>query len=101
MAVAAVGRVDHPGAHAQSEVIIVEEAAAATLDGDDPYAAEYRNGPLSARPEATQIVGELVAGDRRRMDARNVAPNRRHRTDLFSPAKHFTCRIMLTFVLTQ
>ena len=27
MAVAAVRRVDHPGAHAQSEVIIVEEAA--------------------------------------------------------------------------
>ena len=55
MTVAAVRRVDDPGAHAQSEVIIVEEAAEATLQGDDPYAAEYRDGPLSARPEATQV----------------------------------------------
>ena len=62
MAVAAVRRVDHPGAHAQSEVIIVEEAAAATLEGEDPYAVEYRDGPLSARPEATADPLPVPAG---------------------------------------
>jgi hypothetical protein len=55
MTVAAVRRTDDPGAHAQSEVIIVEEAARATLHGHDPYTAEYRNGPLSDRPAATQV----------------------------------------------
>jgi hypothetical protein len=54
MTVAAVRRADDPGAHAQSEVIIVEEAARAALHGHDPYAAEYREGPLSERPVATQ-----------------------------------------------
>jgi len=55
MTVAAVRRTDDPGAHAQSEVIIVEEAARAALHGRDPYAAEYRDGPLSERPAATQV----------------------------------------------
>jgi hypothetical protein len=44
-----------PGDHAQSEVIIVEEGADALLDGRDPYAADYRDGPLSERPLATQV----------------------------------------------
>jgi hypothetical protein len=38
-----------PGLHAQSEVIVVEEAARALLGGRDPYAADLRGGPLSAR----------------------------------------------------
>ena len=44
-----------PGAHAQSEVIIVEEAATALLEARDPYVAEYRDGPLADRPVATQV----------------------------------------------
>jgi hypothetical protein len=55
MIVAAVRRADDPGAHAQSEVIVVEEAARAALHGHDPYAVDYRNGPLSDRPAATQV----------------------------------------------
>jgi hypothetical protein len=43
-----------PGLHAQSEAIVVEEAANALLDGRDPYAATYANGPLAARPEGTK-----------------------------------------------
>jgi hypothetical protein len=43
-----------PGLHAQSEVIVTEEAARATLDGRDPYAADYSNGPLRARPGGTR-----------------------------------------------
>jgi hypothetical protein len=55
MIVAAVHRADDPGGHAQSEVIVVEEAARATLHGRNPYAAEYRDGPLADRPVATQV----------------------------------------------
>jgi hypothetical protein len=44
-----------PGEHAQSEVIIVEEGADALLDGRDPYAEDYVDGPLSDRPLATQV----------------------------------------------
>ena len=51
-----------PGDHAQSEVIIVEEAASASLDGQDPYAAEYRDGPLSDRPLATQVHFPYLPG---------------------------------------
>jgi heme/copper-type cytochrome/quinol oxidase subunit 4 len=51
-----------PGDHAQSEVIIVEEAANASLDGHDPYAAEYREGPLSDRPLATQVHFPYLPG---------------------------------------
>jgi hypothetical protein len=43
-----------PGLHAQSEAIVVEEAANALLDGRDPYAASYASGPLTARPEGTK-----------------------------------------------
>jgi hypothetical protein len=43
-----------PGDQAQSEVIIVEEGADALVDGRDPYAEEYVDGPLSDRPLATQ-----------------------------------------------
>jgi Glycosyltransferase family 87 len=43
-----------PGMHAQSEAIITEEAAKATVRGQDPYAASYVHGPLSARPLGTK-----------------------------------------------
>jgi hypothetical protein len=55
MTVAVARRADGAGAYAQSEVIIVEEAARATLHGHDPYVAEYRDGPLKDRPAATQV----------------------------------------------
>jgi hypothetical protein len=51
-----------PGDHAQSEVIIVEEAANASLDGRDPYAAEYRDGPLSDRSLPTQVHFPYLPG---------------------------------------
>jgi glycosyl transferase family 87 len=44
---------DGPGSHAQSEVIVTEEAADALVSGRNPYAASYANGPLSARPAGT------------------------------------------------
>src|SRR5207253_5949177 len=43
-----------PGFHAQSEAIITEEAATATVHGHDPYAATYLSGPLAARPLGTK-----------------------------------------------
>jgi Glycosyltransferase family 87 len=51
-----------PGAYAQSEVIIVEEAATALLDARDPYVAEYRDGPLAERPVATQVHFPYLPG---------------------------------------
>jgi hypothetical protein len=56
LAAAAVRRAEgDPGDHAQSEVIIVEDATTALLGGHNPYSAEYRDGPLSDRPRATQV----------------------------------------------
>jgi hypothetical protein len=43
-----------PGLHAQSEAIVTEEAANALLDGRNPYAATYADGPLAARPFGTK-----------------------------------------------
>ena len=55
MAVEAALRSDQGmGLHAQSEVIVTEEAAKALLDGRDPYATTYLRGPLAARPVATK-----------------------------------------------
>ena len=56
-----------PGSHAQSEVIVVEEAADVALEGRNPYAAEFVDGPLAARPRPTQThvpypPGMLVFG---------------------------------------
>jgi Glycosyltransferase family 87 len=63
MAVAASRRAGgDPGAYAQSEVIIVEEAAIALLEAGDPYVAEYRDGPLAARPVATQVHFPYLPG---------------------------------------
>src|SRR5438552_5777583 len=42
------------GLHAQSEVIVTEEAAAAVEDGHDPYATSYAHGPLADRPVGTK-----------------------------------------------
>jgi Glycosyltransferase family 87 len=54
-----------PGLHAQSEVIITEEAARALLHGRDPYEVDYTNGPLRARPPGTRkhfpYLPEMVA----------------------------------------
>lgn len=63
MAVAASRRAGgDPGAYAQSEVIVVEEAATALLDARNPYVAEYRDGPLAERPVATQIHFPYLPG---------------------------------------
>jgi hypothetical protein len=63
LVVAAILRAEgDPGHHAQSEVIVVEEAADALLDGRDPYAAEYRDGPLVDRPLATQVHVPYLPG---------------------------------------
>jgi hypothetical protein len=43
-----------PGLHAQSEVIITEEAAVALVQGRNPYRTDYLEGPLAARPVATK-----------------------------------------------
>jgi hypothetical protein len=43
-----------PGLHVQSEVIVTEEAANALVDGRDPYAATYLEGPLEDRPLGTK-----------------------------------------------
>jgi hypothetical protein len=56
-----------PGLHAQSEVIVTEESARVLVDGRDPYAADYSNGPLHARPPGTRthfpyLPGMLVFG---------------------------------------
>ncbi|MGH2640588.1 MAG: glycosyltransferase 87 family protein [Actinomycetota bacterium] len=63
MAVAASRRAGgDPGAYAQSEVIIVEEAATALRDTRDPFVAEYRDGPLGDRPVATQVHFPYLPG---------------------------------------
>jgi Glycosyltransferase family 87 len=64
-----------PGLHAQSEVIVTEEAARAVVEGRNPYAASFEEGPLEARPIATQthfpyLPGMLVFGIPRALDGR-------------------------------
>jgi hypothetical protein len=62
-----------PGLHAQSEVIITEEAARALIDGRNPYEATYIDGPLAARPLPTKthfvyLPGTLAFGLPRALD---------------------------------
>jgi hypothetical protein len=62
-----------PGLHAQSEVIITEEAARAVIDGRNPYAETYVEGPLAARPLPTKthfpyVPGSLAFGLPRALD---------------------------------
>jgi hypothetical protein len=62
-----------PGLHAQSEVIVTEEAAKALLDGRNPYAVSFEEGPLEARPPATRthfpyLPGMLAFGIPRALD---------------------------------
>ena len=62
-----------PGTHAQSEVIITEEAAQALVEGHNPYAKTYLRGPLAARPVPTKthlpyLPGMLVFGLPRTLD---------------------------------
>ncbi|MFN2590760.1 MAG: glycosyltransferase 87 family protein [Actinomycetota bacterium] len=65
-----------PGLHAQSEVIVTEEAARALIDGRNPYATAYVDGPLAARPLATKthfpyLPGMLAFGMPRAIDSRS------------------------------
>jgi hypothetical protein len=62
-----------PGLHVQSEAIVTEEAANALLDGRNPYAAQYLDGPLAARPLGTKthfpyLPGMLIFGLPRGLD---------------------------------
>jgi hypothetical protein len=41
--------------HAQSEAILVEEAAAALVRGENPYSASYEDGPLASWPRGTAL----------------------------------------------
>jgi hypothetical protein len=55
------------GATAQSEVLIVEEGATSLLEGRNPYAAAFDDGPLADRPAPTRThvpypPGMLVFG---------------------------------------
>jgi hypothetical protein len=51
-----------PGLHAQSEVIVTEEAARALLHGKDPYDVDYVAGPLRARPLGTKTHFPYLPG---------------------------------------
>jgi Glycosyltransferase family 87 len=50
------------GLHAQSEVIVTEEAAKALVHGKDPYVVEYLHGPLAARPLGTKTHFPYLPG---------------------------------------
>src|SRR5207248_2205209 len=50
------------GRHAQSEVIVTEEAARALVAGRDPYAATFVHGPLAARPLGTRTHFPYLPG---------------------------------------
>jgi hypothetical protein len=70
------------GLHAQSEVIVTEEAAKALLDGRDPYATTYIHGPLVARPIATKthfpyLPGMIAFGLPRALDGRSPVADAR------------------------
>lgn len=43
-----------PGFHAQSEVIITEEASRSLVAGHNPYLTNYTEGPLASRPPGTR-----------------------------------------------
>lgn len=71
-----------PGLHAQSEAIVTEEAATALLDGRDPYAATYDDGPLAARPLGTRshfpyLPAMLGFGLPRALDGRSALADAR------------------------
>jgi hypothetical protein len=71
-----------PGFHAQSEVIVTEEAARALVRGRDPYREEYLEGPLAARPLPTKthvpyLPGLLVFGMPRALDGNSPAADAR------------------------
>jgi hypothetical protein len=51
-----------PGLHAQSEVIVTEEAARALVHGKDPYEVDYLAGPLRARPLGTKTHFPYLPG---------------------------------------
>ncbi len=58
---------DELGHHVQSEVLVVEQASSALLDGENPYDAVFDDGLLSRRKTATQthfpyLPGMLILG---------------------------------------
>ena len=70
------------GQHAQSEVLVTEEAARAALRGVDPYEADFSRGPLHARPPGTRthfpyMPAMLLFGLPRGVDARSPVTDAR------------------------
>ncbi len=58
---------DHLGHHAQSEVLVVEQASSALFRGENPYDAVFDDGLLARRKTATQthypyLPGMLILG---------------------------------------
>lgn len=65
-----------PGFHAQSEVLVTEEAAKALLDGRNPYTATFLHGSLASRPYGTKthfpyLPGMAAFGLPRAVDGRS------------------------------
>ena len=55
------------GTHAKSETVVTEESARVVLEGGDPYAADYSDGPLARFPPGVDahvpyLPGNLVFG---------------------------------------
>jgi hypothetical protein len=55
------------GTHAKSETVVTEESARVALRGEDPYAADYSDGPLARFPPGVDthvpyLPGNLVFG---------------------------------------
>jgi glycosyl transferase family 87 len=51
-----------PGTYAQSETIIIEEAAKQLVSGHDPHMSDYSHGPLAARPLGTKTHFPYLPG---------------------------------------
>lgn len=71
-----------PSRHAQSHTIISEEAAGKLLDGDNPYAADYRDGPLASwdlgvATHFPYMPAMTLFGLPRALDGRNPAADAR------------------------
>ena len=59
------------------------------MSGSNALQPRHHTVTRAVKPKSARVTG-----DRRRMVARNVARDRRHRTYLFSPTKNSACRIM-------
>jgi len=70
------------GTHAKSETVVTEESARVVLAGDDPYAADYSEGPLARFPAGVDahvpyLPGNVVFGLARPLAGPGVAGDAR------------------------